>query len=309
MKDNKIDEIPNIHEGQKTKADFNKDEYVVKCFAPYAKRYPNEFDLFQIIEIKKGFESGLTPEQVKIYAEPSFDYHQMIAIRAGLEFGLTQEQVKICADPLFSHFQMHEIIDGFVHGLTPEQVKVYANPLFSSKQMFQIADGMIDYHLSKEQVQTYARPLFKPEYMNDIKVGLYTGLTPEQAFKHADFLAKWRDISIESLELPTIRLNDLRWCNYSTLYDVFNGQPFADAWKQKLQYKLTSKKGCAEIFRCLKPFLAEYQVFRDNLVKSIQKQSLSDQISDASIKQKSQNENKANTNINQFKQTVSQEER
>ena len=61
-----------------------------------------KFNDKQIEEIRKGFENGLTIEQVKVYADPKFDNNQMEEIREGFENGLTADQVKFYADPKFN---------------------------------------------------------------------------------------------------------------------------------------------------------------------------------------------------------------
>jgi hypothetical protein len=50
-----------------------------------------------MFEIRKGFEKGLTIEQVKFYANPKFDYRLMREMRYDFEDGLTMEQIKLYA--------------------------------------------------------------------------------------------------------------------------------------------------------------------------------------------------------------------
>lgn len=267
---------------------FKIPEAVIEHFLPYFERADIDFDVFQYTEIKKGFQNGLSPEQVKVYAEPTFNNYQMQEIRFGFELGLTLEQVQLYAEPSYSSLQMAMFKDSFVCGLTTENAKTFADPKFSVDQMEQIADGMLRYNLSKEQVLVCAKTAFAHEYMADLKIGLYTGLSPEQALANANFLAKWRDISIESLEPNPKTLEALtEYKRYQTLYDIVEGQPLEEHWKAKLQYKLNFKAGFNDLYRKIKPFIKEYKNFKDNLISPTRKPSLNDIISDAaSTKQK-----------------------
>ena len=65
--------------------------------------------------IRKGFENGLSLEQIQIYAKPEFyasefiKYSQMHQIRLGLEHGLTTEQVQTYAKSEYYWEQMQEM--------------------------------------------------------------------------------------------------------------------------------------------------------------------------------------------------------
>jgi len=110
------------------------------------KFYANpEFTVDQMHEIRKGFEHGLTKEQLDLYAKPEFTCEQMEQIRWGLEYGLkkAKEQVELLANHEFKFTgrQMHEIRCG-LSSLTNEQIKLFAKLKLDYKQMEQIKQGL-----------------------------------------------------------------------------------------------------------------------------------------------------------------------
>ena len=44
--------------------------------------------------MRKGFENGLTIEEIELYANPKYDWEQMREIRESFRNGLTMEEVK-----------------------------------------------------------------------------------------------------------------------------------------------------------------------------------------------------------------------
>lgn len=64
------------------------------------------FDFYQLLEIKSGFENNLTIDQIKMYAKTEFDYNQMAQIRIGFEHYLTEKQIRQYADPCLSYTEM-----------------------------------------------------------------------------------------------------------------------------------------------------------------------------------------------------------
>lgn len=173
------------------------------------KKYENAgFVRYEMEEIKKGFENGLTVEQVAFYAREEFKFHKMREIRKGFENGLTMEQVKLYAREEFEASQMEEIRLGFQNGLSMEQVAFYARKEFDSYRMdmvrcalkiglnfeqaefftkddfdggqiLQIRDGFKD-GLSFEQVKMYAKEEFPDWKMKVIRLGLKNNFTMEQ---------------------------------------------------------------------------------------------------------------------------------
>ena len=53
----------------------------------------------QLSQISFGFENGLTPDQIDIYAKPAFAWYKMHEILWGFKDGLTLDQVMTYADP------------------------------------------------------------------------------------------------------------------------------------------------------------------------------------------------------------------
>lgn len=138
-----------------------------------------EFNDEQMAEIRKGFESGLSVEQVSVYAKPEFNEYQMRGIRRGFNEGLSIEQISVYAKPEFSCVQMSEIESGFKKGLSIEQISMYAKPEFYDYQMYQIRKGF-EKGLSIEQVDVYAKPEFDIKQMVIIVNGFKNGLSMEQ---------------------------------------------------------------------------------------------------------------------------------
>ena len=87
----------------------------VRLTEPYSAQ--EGFDDSQVLCIARGFDDGLTEEQVALYAKPAFNSNQMCEIREGFEAGLTIEQVRTYArvengKALFDSDQMYEIREG-----------------------------------------------------------------------------------------------------------------------------------------------------------------------------------------------------
>ena len=139
-----------------------------------------EFNYAQMWEILSGFIDGLSIEQVSVYAKPEFNNHEMSTIERGLHYyNLTPEQIELVANPKFkdipngapSYWQMEVVLLGFEHGLSTEQVSIYAKPEFDYTQMEEIERGFA-HGLTMEQVQTYAKPEFDSKQMHQIRKGL-----------------------------------------------------------------------------------------------------------------------------------------
>ena len=95
------------------------------------------FNIFQREEIKYGLESGLTKEQVNIYAKMYFDSKQMCQIRYGLKENL---DISIYAKEEFNYLQMYEIRIGLEDKL---DVSIYAKQEFNDLQMQQIREYLL----------------------------------------------------------------------------------------------------------------------------------------------------------------------
>jgi len=64
---------------------------------------------FQLQEIRSGFMSGLTIQQVDLYAVPEFSSMQMREIRLGFEAGLSFDQVSSYAKPTMTEKDMETV--------------------------------------------------------------------------------------------------------------------------------------------------------------------------------------------------------
>ncbi len=83
-----------------------------------------------------------------------FDYRQMYEIRLGLHSGLTLEQVKVYANPDFNNDQMQQIRWGLIDGLTIKQVKLYANPEFEWFEMDRICEFIKENNITNMSTKT-----------------------------------------------------------------------------------------------------------------------------------------------------------
>ena len=137
------------------------------------------FDEDCLKQIQWGFENGLTPEQVGVYAKSEFTREQMEQIRVGFENRLSMEQLSVYARKEFTWEQMREIRVGFENRLSMEQVSMYAKPEFTYGQMVAIRLGF-EKRLSMEQVSVYAKREFIEQQMHEIRVGFENGLSMEQ---------------------------------------------------------------------------------------------------------------------------------
>lgn len=173
-------------------AETNYDFNLSKLFTE--KNIPEEF-LEEIVtsyeyssqkcEILHGFESGLTLEQIKLYAKPEFSYHQMRQIRFGFENGLTNEQVSFYAKLKYDSSVMNEIREGFENGLDFIQVSFYINSDFTENQMREIRLGFQN-KLTDKQITFYAKSIFDSMQMKEIRSGFETELTFEQVALYAN---------------------------------------------------------------------------------------------------------------------------
>ena len=122
----------------------------------------DKFNDKQMKEINKGFEKGLSDEQIAIYAKPEFDYLQMMEIREGLKAGL---DVSIYAKPEFNWEQMEMILIGLEDNV---DVSIYAHPKFEWPQMDEIREGLV----KGLNVSAYANPEFNWMQMKMIREAL-----------------------------------------------------------------------------------------------------------------------------------------
>ena len=69
----------------------------------------NDLSFAQSLVVKRGRESGLTEDQVSLYATPEFSPEQMEEIRLGILDGLSPSKLRVLADPLVSVDEMRRI--------------------------------------------------------------------------------------------------------------------------------------------------------------------------------------------------------
>lgn len=89
----------------------------------------------QLWEIIYGYESELTEDQIKTYADKKIDHLDMRKTRKILEANLTEEQFNLINKDKFSLYQCEQIILGFEEGLTINEVKTYAKKNLDGDEM------------------------------------------------------------------------------------------------------------------------------------------------------------------------------
>lgn len=75
------------------------------------------FNKEQCEEIKVGFKSGLSQNEVGVYAKPEFTKEQMIQLRKGFDMGLSIEQVRSYANPWLNPCLMADARYKIIHCL------------------------------------------------------------------------------------------------------------------------------------------------------------------------------------------------
>lgn len=137
----------------------------------------NEYSKEQIEVIREGFEIGLTPGEVNVYANPNYSVWVMREIKYALSNGVTIDVVMKYAN--YRLEKMHQIYIGHKEGLSEEQIALYDNPKMLWQQMEQIRRGFED-GLTLEQVKTYADTEISHNKMREIRTAFKRGLTFEQ---------------------------------------------------------------------------------------------------------------------------------
>ncbi len=177
-----------------------------------------DFTELQVTEIHKGFDHGLTAEQISVYANAKYGWEEMQIIRHAFEEGLTMEQIEVFADPNFSYDKMNEISLAFQSGLTIEQVKKFAapwesfvviykmrkqyekqllaskNPEYNTNSVLEVVqkikENKPDVILSTNDRSVFVKSL-EPEKVIAVTMALY------QKFKEQDFSKVEIDIAVE----------------------------------------------------------------------------------------------------------------
>jgi hypothetical protein len=95
-----------------------------------------KFDKDQLFEINLGHLSGLTVDQICLYARPEFNSMVMRHLKQAMIEQLDIEKVKFMANPKFEYPQMILIKNAFDSGLSLEEVKSFATPDRSYGEMY-----------------------------------------------------------------------------------------------------------------------------------------------------------------------------
>jgi hypothetical protein len=106
-----------------------------------------------IILISKGFERGLSEDQVRMYANPTFNFRQMQQIFNSCCNKLPADQIMIFADPKYDAGQMTIIRHAFLDGLTSDQVRTFADPSISANDMRDMRMKLEEQNAHKHEVQ------------------------------------------------------------------------------------------------------------------------------------------------------------
>lgn len=97
--------------------------------------YDYHFCPGQLKQIRYGFESGLSFEQVELYAYHDMNSTCMEIIRNGLMNKSIADKVYIYAKQCYDATQMEEIKKGLEQGYPINIINIYADPKFDSRQM------------------------------------------------------------------------------------------------------------------------------------------------------------------------------
>ena len=90
-----------------------------------------EFNLSQIREICRGFELGLTIEQVKEYADPNIPSYNMLSMREKMKHPKFIELIEPIKDK-YTENQLYVFDYAFKGGLKEEDLILFSNPKFSA---------------------------------------------------------------------------------------------------------------------------------------------------------------------------------
>lgn len=134
----------------------------------------NDFDFFQMKEIRLCIEYGLTPEQIKTCGVPAFHYGRMRLLRRVFE----EKKLDVNNMVALNYDQICQVINGFESNLSSEKIAIYANPKFFSEQMKEICNGLC-LGLNMDQVSEYAKVEITSEEMKKAYLKLKNQIVSE----------------------------------------------------------------------------------------------------------------------------------
>lgn len=172
--------------------------------AKFLSELPDGIDSRQLKVIRKGFTSGWSVKEMKMFVEkygeraekefeicffyenlikkcewPStFSRKQYDVILAGFENNLSDKQVEIYAKPEFASFQMQEILWALERGIDSDIVKKYADKKFEALDMREIFKGFNN-GLDMSQVDIYAQPDIPYKIKRKMRCLLEYGISKE----------------------------------------------------------------------------------------------------------------------------------
>lgn len=103
--------------------------------------FKGSFNLSQKREIIKGYDYGLSKDDLNKYAKSKFNTINMKFIRKSLEKGIPDEDIKQILSYGFFDDKIKQIIAGLDNGWNVEHIKKFAIPSFSASQIEQIILG------------------------------------------------------------------------------------------------------------------------------------------------------------------------
>lgn len=128
--------------------------------------------------IKRGFISGLTENQVKIFANPLLTDEVAEEVHTALAFGVKEETVSYWLRENYSDGELSEIFRGYTDGLTEEQIKFYAT-LETALKMQSVRDAFNN-GVTIERLSIFS-PLDQYDYwdMRELISAILSGITEE----------------------------------------------------------------------------------------------------------------------------------
>ena len=130
-----------------------------------------EFSEDQTEEIRKGFENGLSMEQVQLFADPKFDSRVISSIERCFEAGLSMEQVSFCIDTCSKWEKKankreevrrpEEVIDtirmDIQRGIPLDIIELYAGRSYGLFSIYDdIREDVLKKRFPEEQIRMYA---------------------------------------------------------------------------------------------------------------------------------------------------------
>lgn len=160
-------------------------ENIVKKLAVFKEIYDKFIEDDRLEIIIDGFNDGLTPEQIAIYANGEFDYSQMHIIEKSLNYNFSEEQISIIANPKFNDDHMDVLFCLFIDGVDIDIIKMIAvpeNELFDDDDCiwFDTLRDMIIKLKDNPILHKYSKIKFEPKRLYMVLDRLIEGISEDE---------------------------------------------------------------------------------------------------------------------------------